>query len=141
MAIHRALASKVPIDVWMGDFDSCPDPTVTAWYDIQRIYTPDQSKTDLEKAVEYVLAAGYQKVYILWATGRRVDHTLTNLTNMIRYRKMLDIILLDDYAVSTVIPSGFSQGYPKGTQLSLMSIGIVTGGLVRDSSMHCRTTH
>jgi thiamine pyrophosphokinase len=78
----------------LGDFDRGFDPEIykTSQYPIEIIHTPDQNKTDLEKAFDYLIERKIPAVNVVWATGRRADHTITNLTtNITRYRNLLKL--------------------------------------------------
>jgi thiamine pyrophosphokinase len=43
------------------------------------VHTPDQSKTDLEKAFDYLYERKIAAVNVVWATGKRADHTIQTL--------------------------------------------------------------
>ncbi|MCS7083132.1 MAG: thiamine diphosphokinase [Bacteroidetes bacterium] len=57
---------------------------------------PDQETNDLEKALAWVLSQGVQQVVVLGATGRRLDHTLKNLSVMRRFQPRFERIWLED---------------------------------------------
>jgi thiamine pyrophosphokinase len=128
-AIHRALDLGIKVDVLLGDFDRDLDPASLSalQYPIEIVHTPDQDKTDLDKAYDYLIARGIPAVNVIWATGRRTDHTMTNLTNLVRYRSQLKIVVLDDYSKVHVLPPKFEKWYPAGTVISLIPVGTVTG--------------
>ena len=56
-AIERVIDLGIKIDVLLGDFDRGFDPEVykTSQYPIEIVHTPDQNKTDLEKAFDYLI--------------------------------------------------------------------------------------
>ena len=85
-AIERVMHLDIKIDVLLGDFDHDFDPEVykTKQYPLEIVHTPDQNKTDLEKALDYLIERKIPSVNIVWATGKRADHTITNLTNIVR---------------------------------------------------------
>ncbi|MBD3725442.1 MAG: thiamine diphosphokinase, partial [Flavobacteriaceae bacterium] len=91
------------------------------------IHTPNQDKTDLEKAFDFLIERGHQAVNVIWATGKRADHTITNITNIVRYRNILKIVILDDHSKIFLLPEKFQKWYPKNTPLSLIPIGKVSG--------------
>ena len=96
-------------------------------YPIEIIHTPDQNKTDLEKAFDYLIEKGHKAVNVIWATGKRADHTITNLTNIVAYRNLLKIVILDDHSKVYLLPETFEKWYTANTILSLIPIGKVTG--------------
>jgi thiamine pyrophosphokinase len=64
---------------------------------------------------------------VVWATGKRADHTLTNITNIVRYRNLLQIVILDDHSKIFLLPKKFEKWYTANTPISLIPIGQVTG--------------
>lgn len=125
-AINRVTSLGIKIDALLGDFDSHH-----ALEEIQQpleiIHAPNQDKTDLQKGIEHLIAKGFAAVNIVWATGRRADHNLTNVTDMVRYRNQINIVMYDDYSRIIPLPASFKKWYVKGTILSLMPVGTVNG--------------
>lgn len=76
-AIDRWPWHLVTPNIWMGDFDSCQRASNPP--EVERINLPDQSKTDLEKALDYCLDLGLTSIQIINAIGGRLDHTLMNI--------------------------------------------------------------
>ena len=128
-AIQRVIPLGIKIDVLLGDFDNGLDTSLyeDLQYPIAIIHTPDQNKTDLEKAFDYLIERNIPAVNVIWATGRRADHTITNLTNIVRYRDLLKIVVLDDYSRVFQLPRNFQKWYPANTNISLIPIGTVSG--------------
>ena len=128
-AIHRVLELNIKVDVLLGDFDRDFDAEKIReqQYPIEIIHTPDQDKTDLEKAFDYLIGRGFPAVNVVWATGKRADHTITNITNIVRFREQLKIVILDDYSKVFLLPKTYEKWYPKGTPISLIPIGKVDG--------------
>lgn len=128
-AMERVMELDIKVDVLLGDFDRDFDPEKyqTEQFPIEIIHTPDQIKTDLEKAFDYLIARNITAVNVVWATGKRADHTITNITNIIRYRDTLKIVILDDHSKVFLLPKKFEKWYPANTPISLIPIGHVTG--------------
>jgi thiamine pyrophosphokinase len=131
-AIHRVIELGIKVDVLLGDFDDNIDLTEIekSQYPIEIIHTPDQEKTDLDKAFEMLISRRFPAVNVVWATGRRADHSITNMTNIIRYKSKLQIVLIDDYSVIYPLlstPNVFEKWFAKGTPISLIPVGTVTG--------------
>jgi thiamine pyrophosphokinase len=133
-AIHRVMALGLKADVLLGDFDEATDDKGVdleairqAQYPIEIVHTPDQEKTDLDKGIEFLIERGFPAVNIVWATGRRMDHTLTNLTNIVRYREQIKITLIDDYSVVYPLVGRYEKWFAKGTPISLIPVGTVDG--------------
>ena len=119
----------IKVDVLLGDFDHGFDPEIykTSQYPIEIVHTPDQDKTDLEKAFDYLIARKIPAVNVVWATGKRADHTITNLTNIVRYRNLIKIVILDDHSKIFLLPNKFEKWYTAKTPISLIPIGVVNG--------------
>jgi thiamine pyrophosphokinase len=128
-AMERVMQLDIKVDVLLGDFDRDFDAEQykTSQYPIEIIHTPDQDKTDLEKAFDYLIHRKIPAVNVVWATGRRADHTITNLTNIVRYRDLLKIVILDDHSKIFLLPNKFEKWYTANTPISLIPIGHVTG--------------
>lgn len=128
-AIERVIELGIKVDVLLGDFDRGFDPEIyrTSQYPIEIVHTEDQEKTDLEKACDYLVERKIPAVNVVWATGKRADHTITNLTNIVRHRDSLKIVILDDHSKIFLLPRKFEKWYTAKTPISLIPIGVVNG--------------
>ena len=128
-AIERVSKLDIKIDVLLGDFDRDFDPEIykTSQYPIEIVNTPNQDKSDLEKAFDYLMERKIPAVNVVWATGKRADHTITNLTNIVRYRDLIKIVILDDHSKIFLLPKKFEKWYTAKTPISLIPIGVVNG--------------
>lgn len=128
-AIDRVLELGIKIDVLLGDFDCDFNPEIylEKQYPLEIVHTPNQDKTDLDKAFDYLIAKGHKAVNVVWATGKRADHTITNITNIVAYRDQLKIVVLDDHSKVFLLQKKYEKWYPKNTTISLIPIGKVTG--------------
>ena len=123
-ALDRVISLGIKVDVWLGDFDHLPKPAMDLdAYPLKKVFVPDQDKTDLEKAFEYLLAEGYPAVNVVWSTGRRMDHTLNNFHSLVRYGRQIKIVFFDDFSTTYLLPTHFEKWYPAGTPLSLIPYG------------------
>ena len=128
-AIERVLQLNIKVDVLLGDFDDDfnPETYKEKQFPLEIVHAPNQDKTDLEKAFEYLIEKGHKAVNVVWATGRRTDHTITNITNIVSYRNSLKIVILDDHSKVFLLPNTFNKWYTKNTPISLIPIGKVNG--------------
>ena len=128
-AVERVFELGIKIDVLLGDFDRGFDVNYykEKQYPLEIVHTPNQDKTDLEKAFDYLIEKNHKAVNVIWATGRRADHTITNLTNIVAYRNLLKIVILDDHSKVYLLPPKFEKWYTANTILSLIPIGKVMG--------------
>ena len=128
-AIERVLELEIKVDVLLGDFDRGFDANYykEIQYPIEIIHTPNQDKTDLEKAFEFLIERNFPAVNVVWATGKRADHTITNITSIAKFRNQLKIVLFDNHSKIHLLPQKFQKWYPKNTVISLIPIGAVHG--------------
>ncbi|ADB38814.1 thiamine diphosphokinase [Spirosoma linguale] len=128
-AIWRVLDLGIKVDVLLGDFDRDLDLDAIReqQYPLEIVHTPNQDKTDLDKGIEYLIERGYPAVNIVWATGRRADHSLTNMTNIVRYKDQIRIVMIDDHSKIFPLVGRFEKWYEAGTPISLIPVGTVTG--------------
>lgn len=128
-AMERVMKLDIKVDVLLGDFDRGFDPEIykTTQYPLEIVKTPNQDKTDLEKAFDYLIERKIPAVNVVWATGKRADHTITNITNIVRYRNLLKIVILDDHSKIFLLPNKFEKWYTAGTPISLIPVGVVNG--------------
>ena len=135
-AMERVVELGIKVDVLLGDFDLGFDANYykETHYPIEIIHTPDQNKTDLEKAFDYLYARKIPAVNVVWATGKRADHTITNLTNIANYRDKLKIVIIDDHSKVFLLPRKYEKWYTEKTLISLIPIGKVTG--IHSSNLH-----
>ncbi len=128
-AMERVVELGIKVDVLLGDFDRGFDANYykETHYPIEIVPTPDQDKTDLEKAFDYLYERNIPAVNVVWATGKRADHTITNLTNIVNYRDKLKIVIIDDHSKVFLLPRKYEKWYTEKTPISLIPIGEVTG--------------
>jgi thiamine pyrophosphokinase len=126
-AANRVEELGIKIDVLLGDFDG-----ISHLHEIEQrqqpiriIHTPDQNKTDLEKAIEWLIGEGYPSANILWATGKRADHTVNNMMSLFKYTSRIDLVILDDYSRVFPLPKLYKKWYPAETIISLIPMGLV----------------
>lgn len=130
-ALERVLELGIKVDVILGDFDSVDTHELAAkQFPVKIVHTPDQEYTDLEKAIMYLIDEEYPAANIIWATGRRADHTLANISILPKYAEQISLKIIDDYScIFPILPSPkkLIKWYKKGTPLSLMPLGITEG--------------
>jgi thiamine pyrophosphokinase len=128
-AANRVLERGIKFDVLLGDFDRDfdPDAILAKQYPLEIIYRPDQDKTDLEKGIEFLIERAFPAVNIIWATGRRADHSIANITNIVRYKNQIKIVLFDDYSKVFPLVGTYEKWYAAQTPISLIPVGTVEG--------------
>jgi len=128
-AIFRVLELGIRFDALLGDFDGVQNVhALTADYGpLEIIHTPDQNKTDLQKAIEWLSTRGHKAANIVWATGQRADHTFNNLATLPAYAGQMDLVIWDDYSRVYTLKTQFRKWYPAGFNISLLPITRVEG--------------
>lgn len=128
-AMERVMELGIKVDVLIGDFDRDFDAHYyhEKQYPLEIVHRPDQEHTDLEKAFQYLVSRNFTAVNVVWATGRRADHSFTNISNIVRFRDQLKIVLFDDYSKIYTLPYTFEKWYAAHTIISLIPIGTVHG--------------
>lgn len=128
-AIHRVLELGIKLDIVLGDFDKTEnwDELLANQQPVQVVHTPDQNKTDLEKGLDFLIAKGHKAVNILWATGKRADHHINNLSTLAKYKDQITIVMLDDFSRIFNLPNQFTKWYPANQNISLIPLGSVYG--------------
>ena len=77
-------------DAVVGDGDSLPDWARTRCSSILH-QVAEQDDNDLTKATRYCLSRGFRRIVYLGATGLREDHTLGNISLIVRYRQEMGV--------------------------------------------------
>ena len=117
----------------IGDGDSVPEA-----YRDRLIQIKEQEDNDLTKATRYCVEHGWKRISYLGCTGKREDHTLGNISLLMRYyREMgVDGTMFTDYGSFT--PAYGNRTFPsmKGQQISLFNFGsrqLLSAGLRWDA--------
>ena len=123
-AYTRIKNLQITPDVVIGDFDSLEN--VGRELHTQYIHLEDQETTDLEKAIDHLVEKGYTDINVIWASGKRLDHTINNFATLAKYFE-IRIVLIDDYSLSFILPKNYKKRYEKGQALSLVPIHTCSG--------------
>nr|WP_297307549.1 thiamine diphosphokinase [uncultured Flavobacterium sp.] len=128
-AIERVIELGIKVDVLIGDFDRNfeYEKYKDLQFPIDVIKVDCQNSTDLDKAYNYLIERNIPAANVVWATGRRADHTFSNLTNVVKFADQLKIVILDDYSKVFLLPRKYKKWYPKNTPISLIPLGKVDG--------------
>ena len=104
----------------IGDLDSI-DQTLKSKYNDKTIHLPGQDENDLRKAIQWAEDGGIKEAAILGATGKRNDHSLSNIFILLQFPTSLKCTLITDYGCfNTAEGTGKFQSF-KGQQISLFS--------------------
>ena len=120
-AADKLIAEGMVPHVIVGDMDSVSDE-VREQYKSIMIQSDDQENNDLTKAVHYCIERAYTSVSILGATGMREDHTLGNISLMLEYYPRIEVQIISDYGVFSLVHSGEQHPSFVGEKISIFSI-------------------
>ncbi len=130
---NKAIPLGLTPDVIIGDLDSVTRKTLRYFFGVPVIYNPDQNSTDLEKALDFLLANGIRSATVIGATGERPDHTMSNFSILLKYHNRLSLRFLDDLCTAEIVQSRIQFRTSPGRQISLIPmgkcIGVTTRGL------------
>ena len=109
-------------EVVIGDGDSVPSE-----YRSRLIQITEQDDNDLTKATRYCVSQGWHRIAYLGATGLREDHTLGNISLLMRYfREMqVDGIMFTDHGFFTPAFGDHSFSSQQGQQVSIFNFGCI----------------
>ena len=116
---HSPLTSH-PSPLIIGDGDSVPEE-----YHNRLIQIDEQEDNDLTKATRYCLSQGWHQIAYLGCTGKREDHTLGNISLLMRYYKEMGIEgrIFTDYGVFTPAQGTRTFSAVPGQQVSIFNFG------------------
>lgn len=128
---------KIFPDYIVGDFDSLPRE-ILEWYRKNseitiREYNPVKDSTDTCIALDHALEAGSSEIWILGATGSRIDHVLCNIHILKRsWQKGVPAYMVDRHNQITLpVDNPFTIEKEKqfGTYVSFFPLGEEVEGL------------
>uniref|UniRef100_UPI0028AA0329 thiamine diphosphokinase n=1 Tax=Soonwooa sp. TaxID=1938592 RepID=UPI0028AA0329 len=118
------------LDFISGDFDSHERLDLV---DDKFIETPDQNKTDFQKALEIILEKGIENVDVYGGSGGEMDHFLGNLSVADFMKSKMKIQFFDEFSSYYFIPKNFEISGVQGKMISLFPFpkaeSITTKGL------------
>jgi thiamine pyrophosphokinase len=124
------------LDLIVGDLDSI-SPAVKRFYSSTRsartelLHVPRQDSTDLEKTLDVLLERGATNVTVVAATGKRIDHTLGNLSVLWSYTHAMNIRLVGDGWLGVPVGKRKRVRAQPGTIVSLIPFGACSGITLR----------
>jgi thiamine pyrophosphokinase len=124
---NNAAAIGLKPDVIIGDLDSVLPATLRAFRNAHVIRIRRQDNTDMEKALDYLSTEGVRRVFLLGATGKRLDMTLANLTVLWRYTQAMEIIVVGTGWYAIPVTGRCRLSTKSGTTVSLLPFTPCTG--------------
>jgi thiamine pyrophosphokinase len=117
----------------IGDLDSISSETLEFYrgQGVEIELTQEQEGNDFEKTLLHLSRNFSGDVRVFGMTGKRTDHTMTNLSVMLRFTDRFEsIIALDNFAEYRFLTSQHNRcvlGCPIGTTISLIPFGEAEG--------------
>lgn len=123
---------KLTPSLILGDFDSASPALLQKYSTVSQWRNEDQNTTDLEKGLDFLAQFPLEKISVYGALGKRIDHTLTNITLLSRFPGK--VLFETEKETLFVIDRKVSLTCYKGQTLSLIALngnvtGITTSGL------------
>lgn len=120
IACDGAVSLVPQAEAVVGDGDS-----VSAEYHDRLIRIDEQEDNDLTKATRYCLAQGWHRIAYLGATGKREDHTLGNISLLMRYFRDfgIDGVMFTDHGFFTPVRGDRTFETFAGQQVSIFNFG------------------
>ncbi len=127
--------ANVTPDVIIGDLDSVK-PRTLKYFSKKKVLikqVKDQNKNDLEKAIKYAISKKCRDINIIGFAGKRLDHTLNNISILKKYHKKAKIRIYENEFEGMIISSKVEFSCKIGDTVSLIplpkAIGVITSGL------------
>ena len=121
-------------DLIIGDLDSISDETYS-FYETKTIIKKikRQNDTDVEKAIKFCIGEKFKDVILLGASGDRLDHTLCNIGNLLKYADKIKLGMLHEKTFARVYEKVAELESVPGETISIYSFSeknlITTYGL------------
>ena len=124
-ALQKLLSINIIPDVIVGDGDSM-DREELSRHNIP--YHADRSEeyNDLQKALKYCIANGYNDVLLLGCGGLREDHFIANLSILVMYSEKMRLAMLTEHGVFNVMRGTSMFRSVPGMQVSVFPSNLHT---------------
>lgn len=118
---HALLGYGFTPDIVIGDMDSF---AYTRHEGINVLEDLDQETNDLEKSLVYALQQGAKSCVVLGTLGKRIDHTMKNLSVLQQFwHRFQSLIFRDDYGDTFLVQSPYKVSLEVGTIISFFPLG------------------
>lgn len=119
-ALQKLLSINIIPDVVVGDGDSMEDELLRG-HEIP--YYPDKSEeyNDLQKALKYCTAKGYDNILLMGCGGLREDHFIANLSIMAMYSEKVHLTMLTEHGLFNVLRGSSTFCSLPGMQVSVFA--------------------
>ena len=139
---------RISPDYIVGDFDSVPAEVIREYRAHNRIpireYNPVKDATDTQIALEKAISHGSSQIWLLGATGTRLDHTLGNIYSLKPALEAgIPAYILDEHNRISLICGEvrLKREEQYGTYVSFLPLGEKTEGLTLRGFKYPLTDH
>ena len=101
-ALQKLLSINIIPDVVVGDGDSMDEEELLR-YKIPYYADKSEEYNDLQKALKYCIAKGYDNIVLLGCGGLREDHFIANLSILVMYSEKMRLAMLTEHGVFNVM--------------------------------------
>jgi thiamine pyrophosphokinase len=119
-ALQKLLSVDITPDVVVGDGDSL-DCEELMRYKIPYHADKSEEYNDLQKALKYCTAKGYDNILLMGCGGLREDHFIANLSIMAMYSKEMHLTMLTEHGVFKAMRGTASFNALSGMQVSVFA--------------------
>ena len=134
-----ARKSGIQLSAIVGDFDSVSQETLDFYKQqdpsCEIVLAAEQEHNDFEKILHYLAERWHGEVRIIGLTGGRIDHTISNLSVMLRFtHRFKGLTAFDPFGSHFFLTSGRTYSFENriGTIISLMPFGDAEGIVTRN---------
>lgn len=123
----NALSGGYLPDYVVGDLDSITPGVEKQLSGAKLISRPSQELNDLEKALQFCEELGLRDITLLGIGGKRLDHTLNNLSVLSRYDERFHFTIYDAYSRIYLVRKRWEYSGTINQLISLIPLGRVEG--------------
>jgi len=120
-ATESLLGYGLEPDFIVGDLDSLSQ-SLQQRYRQRLHHDTDQETNDLTKAVNFCTERQWNEITILGATGKREDHSIGNISLLLRYAAYAKVQMISDYGVFMPLLKSDRFECFAGQQVSIFSL-------------------
>lgn len=119
-------------DLIIGDFDSHAVPTIP----VETIFLPrEKDDTDSVYAVREALKRGFDDFLLIGVVGARIDHSLVNLSILLKLDSLGKRgLIVDDYSEMEIISHNIAEVGPEFPFFSLLNISGTSKGITVENA-------
>ena len=119
-ALQKLLSINIIPDVVVGDGDSIDEEELLR-YKIPYHADKSEEYNDLQKALKYCLANGYNDILLFGCGGLREDHFIANLSIMAMYSEKVHLTMLTEHGLFNVLRGSSTFCSLPGMQVSVFA--------------------